>query len=67
MPASLVLLLVVRARGAGCRSAARCSAARCYATGSAEAAAYMSGVQIGRSKLAAYTLAGFSPRSAACS
>jgi ribose transport system permease protein len=31
----------------------------CYAAGSAESAAYMSGVQIGRSKLAAYTLAGF--------
>ncbi len=31
----------------------------CYAAGSAEGAAYMSGVQIGRSKLAAYTLAGF--------
>jgi ribose transport system permease protein len=30
----------------------------CYATGSAEGAAYMSGVNIGRSKLAAYTLAG---------
>ena len=29
----------------------------CYAVGSAEAAAYMSGVQIGRSKLVAYTLA----------
>lgn len=29
----------------------------CYAAGSAESAAYMSGVQIGRSKLAAYTLA----------
>jgi ribose transport system permease protein len=29
----------------------------CYAAGSAEGAAYMSGVQIGRSKLAAYTLA----------
>jgi len=31
----------------------------CYAAGSAEGAAYMSGVQIGASKLAAYTLAGF--------
>ena len=31
----------------------------CYAAGSAEGAAYLSGVQIGRSKLAAYTLAGF--------
>jgi ribose transport system permease protein len=31
----------------------------CYAAGSAESAAYMSGVQIGRSKLAAYTLASF--------
>ncbi len=31
----------------------------CYAAGSAEGAAYMSGVRIGRSKLAAYTLAGF--------
>lgn len=30
-----------------------------YAVGSAEAAAYMSGVKIDRSKLAAYTLAGF--------
>lgn len=30
----------------------------CYAAGSAESAAYMSGVNIGRSKLAAYTLAG---------
>jgi ribose transport system permease protein len=30
----------------------------CYAVGSAEGAAYMSGVEIGRSKLAAYTLAG---------
>jgi ribose transport system permease protein len=30
----------------------------CYATGSAEGAAYMSGVNIGRSKLAAYALAG---------
>jgi len=30
----------------------------CYAVGSAEGAAYMSGVGIGRSKLAAYTLAG---------
>lgn len=30
----------------------------CYAVGSAEGAAYMSGVSIGRSKLAAYTLAG---------
>jgi ribose transport system permease protein len=30
----------------------------CYAAGSAEGAAYMSGVNIGRSKLAAYTLAG---------
>jgi ribose transport system permease protein len=31
----------------------------CYAAGSAEGAAYMSGVQIGASRLAAYTLAGF--------
>lgn len=31
----------------------------CYAVGSAEGAAYMSGVKIGRSKLAAYTLCGF--------
>jgi ribose transport system permease protein len=31
----------------------------CYAAGSAEGAAYMSGVRIGASKLAAYTLAGF--------
>ncbi len=31
----------------------------CYAAGSAEGAAYMSGVQIGASKLAAYALAGF--------
>jgi ribose transport system permease protein len=31
----------------------------CYAAGSAEGAAYMSGVRIDRSKLAAYTLAGF--------
>ena len=30
----------------------------CYAVGSAEGAAYMTGVAIGRSKLAAYTLAG---------
>jgi len=30
----------------------------CYAIGSAEGAAYMSGLDIGRSKLAAYTLAG---------
>ena len=30
----------------------------CYAVGSAEGAAYMSGVKIGRSKLAAYTLCG---------
>lgn len=30
----------------------------CYATGSAEGAAYMSGVNIGRSRLAAYSLAG---------
>ncbi|MGH6959603.1 MAG: ABC transporter permease, partial [Dongiaceae bacterium] len=30
----------------------------CYAAGSAEGAAYMSGVKIGRSKLAAYTLCG---------
>ena len=30
----------------------------CYAVGSAEGAAYMSGIAIGRSKLAAYTLAG---------
>lgn len=31
----------------------------CYATGSAEGAAYLSGVAIARSKLAAYTLSGF--------
>ena len=31
----------------------------CYAVGSAEGAAYMSGVPVGRSKLAAYVLAGF--------
>lgn len=31
----------------------------CYAVGSAESAAYMSGVAVGRSKLAAYGLAGF--------
>lgn len=31
----------------------------CYAIGSAEGAAYMSGVQINRSKLAAFTLGGF--------
>jgi ribose transport system permease protein len=31
----------------------------CYAVGSAEGAAFMSGVRIGRSKLAAYTLGGF--------
>ena len=31
----------------------------CYATGSAEGAAYLSGVAIGRSKLAAYSLSGF--------
>jgi ribose transport system permease protein len=58
VPTSLVLLLVVvlvvwlpfrrSMLGRGC-----------YAAGSAEAAAYMSGVQIGRSKLAAYTLASF--------
>jgi ribose transport system permease protein len=58
VPTSLVLLLVVvlviwlpfrrSMLGRGC-----------YATGSAESAAYMSGVQIGRSKLAAYTLASF--------
>jgi len=30
----------------------------CYAVGSAEGAAYMSGIRIGRSKLAAYTLSG---------
>ena len=57
VPTSLVLLLVVvlvvwlpfrsSVLGRGC-----------YAAGSAEGAAYMSGVQIGRSKLAAYTLAG---------
>ena len=56
VPTSLVLLLVVvlviwvpfrrSVLGRGC-----------YAVGSAEGAAYMSGVQIGRSKLAAYTLA----------
>jgi ribose transport system permease protein len=56
VPTSLVLLLVVvlviwlpfrsSVLGRGC-----------YAAGSAEGAAYMSGVQIGRSKLAAYTLA----------
>lgn len=56
VPTSLVLLLVVvlvvwlpfrsSVIGRGC-----------YAAGSAEGAAYMSGVQIGRSKLAAYTLA----------
>jgi ribose transport system permease protein len=56
VPTSLVLLLVVvlvvwlpfrrSIIGRGC-----------YAAGSAESAAYMSGVQIGRSKLAAYTLA----------
>jgi ribose transport system permease protein len=58
VPTSLVLLLVVvlvvwlpfrrSMLGRGC-----------YAAGSSEAAAYMSGVQIGRSKLAAYTLASF--------
>lgn len=31
----------------------------CYAAGSAEGAAYMSGVKLGRSKLAAYVLSGF--------
>ena len=31
----------------------------CYAVGSAEGAAYMSGVNIGRSRLAAFTLSGF--------
>ncbi len=31
----------------------------CYAVGSSEGAAYMSGLKIGRSKLAAYTLGGF--------
>jgi ribose transport system permease protein len=31
----------------------------CYAVGSSEAAAYMSGLRVDRSKLAAYTLAGF--------
>ena len=31
----------------------------CYAIGSAEGAAYMSGININRSKLAAYTMAGF--------
>lgn len=31
----------------------------CYAVGSAEGAAYMSGVHVGRSRLAAFTLAGF--------
>jgi ribose transport system permease protein len=31
----------------------------CYAVGSSEAAAYMSGLRVERSKLAAYTLAGF--------
>jgi ribose transport system permease protein len=56
VPTSLVLLLVVvlvvwlpfrrSLLGRGC-----------YAAGSSESAAYMSGVQIGRSKLAAYTLA----------
>src|SRR3546814_18826634 len=30
----------------------------CYAVGSAEGAAYMSGLQVGRSKIAAYPLAG---------
>jgi ribose transport system permease protein len=58
VPTSLVLLLVVvlvvwlpfrrSMLGRGC-----------YAAGSAESAAYMSGVQIGRSKIAAYTLASF--------
>lgn len=58
VPTSLVLLLVVvlvvwlpfrrSVLGRGC-----------YAAGSAESAAYMSGVQIDRSKLAAYTLASF--------
>jgi ribose transport system permease protein len=56
VPTSLVLLLVVvlvvwlpfRSSVVG---------RGCYAAGSAEGAAYMSGVQIGRSKLAAYTLA----------
>ncbi len=58
VPTSLVLLLVVvlvvwlpfrgSLLGRGC-----------YAAGSSESAAYMSGVQIGRSKLAAYTLASF--------
>jgi ribose transport system permease protein len=58
VPTSLVLLLVVvlvvwlpfrrSMLGRGC-----------YAAGSSESAAYMSGVQIGRSKLAAYTLASF--------
>jgi ribose transport system permease protein len=31
----------------------------CYAAGSAEGAAYMSGVKLGRSKLAAYVMSGF--------
>lgn len=31
----------------------------CYAVGSSEGAAYMSGLKVGRSKLAAYTLGGF--------
>jgi ribose transport system permease protein len=56
VPTSLVLLLVVvlvvwlpfRSSVVG---------RGCYAAGSAEGAAYMSGVQIGRSKLAAYTRA----------
>ncbi len=57
IPASLVLLAVIVAviwlpyrRSVLGRAA--------YATGSAEAAAYMSGVPIGRAKFAAYTLAG---------
>ena len=39
----------------------------CYAAGSSEAAAFLSGVRVGRSRLAAYTLAGCWRRAAACS
>ena len=42
----------------GCPTATLSSAASAYAVGSSEQAAYVSGVEIARAKLAAYTLAG---------
>ena len=57
VPTSLVLLWP-SCCSSGCRFAARSLARGCYAIGSPEGAAYMSGVPIGRIKLAAYTLAG---------